>query len=52
MKRKKKHEKLIKDYEGQKRKHLEKLATKQLKEDEKMQKLKQKGIDPGFLDKI
>ena len=34
--KKRKHKKLIDDYEGQKRKHLEKLATKSLENDEKM----------------
>ena len=45
----KKHNRLIKDYEKQKAKHLERLADKILKEDEKLQQLKGKEIDPGFL---
>jgi len=45
----KKHQRITKDYEKQKEKHLEKLATKLLKDDERNQKLKNKPIDPGFL---
>lgn len=45
----KKHNKLIKDYEKQKSEHLDKLATRMLKNDEKMQKLKEKNINPNFL---
>lgn len=41
---------LLKDYDVAKREHLEKLTDKILKEDEKNQKLKQKPIDPNFLD--
>tara|TARA_R110001599_G_scaffold185127_1_gene379342 strand:+ start:432 stop:587 length:156 start_codon:yes stop_codon:yes gene_type:complete len=48
----KKHSKVVNDYENQKRKHLEKLATKSLKEDEKLQKLKEKKIKGNFLDKF
>ena len=40
--KKKKHNKLIKDYDKQKEKHLEKLATKMLENDEKINKLKGK----------
>jgi hypothetical protein len=40
--RSKRHQNLIKDYEEQKRKHLEKLATKMLFQDEKFNKLKEK----------
>ncbi len=35
----KKHNKLVKDYDKQKSEHLDKLASKMLKNDEKMQKL-------------
>ena len=49
MKKSKKHKKLVADYDKQKERHLEKLATKTLKDDEKLQKLKGKNIDPGFL---
>ncbi len=45
----KKHDKLVKDYEKQKSEHLDKLATRMLKNDEKMQKLKEKNINPNFL---
>ena len=50
MKRKKKHQKLVDDYDAQKRKHLEKLATKSLEKDEKMLKFKSKQIKTNFLD--
>ena len=50
MKRKKKHQKLMDDYDTQKRKHLEKLATKSLENDEKMRKFKSKDIKGDFLD--
>jgi len=46
----KKHSKIVKDFDKQKEKHLEKLATKMLEQDEKMQKLKDKQINTGFLD--
>ncbi len=49
MKPNKKHQRIVKDYEKQKEKHLNKLATKLLKDDERNQKLKNKPIDPGFL---
>jgi len=45
----KKHNKIVKDYDKQKQKHLEKLASKMLENDEKISKLKGKNIDPGFL---
>lgn len=49
MVKKKKHIEVIIDYEEAKRKHLEKLATKILKNDDKNQKLKEKYIDTKFL---
>jgi hypothetical protein len=49
-KKKSKHDKLVNDYENQKNKHLEKLATKTLEEQEKLSKLKDKNIDTDFLD--
>lgn len=52
MKYKKKHDKLIKDYDSQKSRHLEKLAKKMLDDDDKMNKLKQKKIKGDFLDKF
>lgn len=45
----KKHDKLVKDYDKQKSEHLEKLATKMLKNDEQNQKLKEKNINTNFL---
>ena len=50
MKRKKKHQKLIDDYETQKRKHIEKLSNKMLENDEKLRKFKSKEINNNFLD--
>ena len=45
----KKHDKLVKDYDKQKSEHLDKLATKILKNDERNQKLKEKTINNNFL---
>jgi len=45
----KKHNKIVKDYDKQKSKHLERLADQILKNDEKLQQLKEKEIDPRFL---
>ena len=45
----KKHNKVVKDYDKQKQKHLEKLATRILKDDEKNAKLKGKQINTDFL---
>ena len=50
MKYKKKHKKIVDDYDAQKRKHLEKLSTKMLENDEKMLKFKSKQINNKFLD--
>tara|TARA_R100000742_G_C4247402_1_gene66107 strand:- start:150 stop:305 length:156 start_codon:yes stop_codon:yes gene_type:complete len=47
--KKKKHNKIVKDYDKQKERHLEKLASKMLKNDERLQQLKGKSIDPKFL---
>ena len=44
-----KHHKVVKDYEKQKAQHLDKLATRILKDDEKTQRLKEKSINPDFL---
>tara|TARA_R110000822_G_scaffold1253_1_gene5645 strand:+ start:1782 stop:1961 length:180 start_codon:yes stop_codon:yes gene_type:complete len=44
-----KHNKIVKDYDKQKENHLEKLANKLLKADEKNQRLKDKYIDKDFL---
>jgi len=45
----KKHNKIVKDYGKQKEKHLEKLATQVLKNDERLQQLKSKNINTDFL---
>ena len=45
----KRHDKLVKDYDRQKSEHLDKLASKMLKNDEKAQKLKSKKINNNFL---
>ena len=44
-----KHNKIVNDYKKTKSDHLEKLATKMLKKDEKNTKLKEKNIDTNFL---
>jgi len=49
---KKKHKAIVNDYEKTKSKHLEKLATKMLKQDEKIQSLKSYKISGSFLDKF
>jgi hypothetical protein len=49
MAKNKNHDKLVKDYGKQKSEHLDKLATKMLKNDEKAQKLKEKKISTNFL---
>ena len=46
----KKHNKIVKDYNKQKSKHLDRLATKILKNDEKATQLKSKTIKGNFLD--
>jgi signal recognition particle subunit SEC65 len=48
--KKKKHSKIVNDYDKQKSKHLEKLANKMLENDEKLSKLKGKNINTNFLD--
>jgi hypothetical protein len=48
----KKHNKIIEDYDNQKQKHLEKLASQILKKDEYNQKLKEKNIKGDFLKKF
>jgi hypothetical protein len=47
--KKKKHNKIVNDYDKQKEKHLEKLATKMLENEEKNSKLKGKNINTDFL---
>ena len=48
--KKKKHTKIVKDYDKQKEKHLERLANNILRNDEKLSKLKEKNINTNFLD--
>lgn len=50
--KRRKHDKLVNDYENQKQKHLERLAKKMLDQDEKMNKLKNKNIKGDFLDQF
>jgi|TARA_R100000479_G_C6206466_1_gene136584 hypothetical protein len=50
--KKKKHDKIVNDYDKIKSKHLEKLAKKMLENDEKFSKLKDKNIKGNFLDKF
>lgn len=45
----KKHDSIVNDFDIQKQKHLEKLATKLVDVDNKNQKLKEKTIDIDFL---
>lgn len=45
----KKHQAIVNDYDNQKSKHLDKLATQMLKNDEKANKLKSKPIKGNFL---
>tara|TARA_X000000368_G_C22941332_1_gene672310 strand:+ start:639 stop:809 length:171 start_codon:yes stop_codon:yes gene_type:complete len=45
----KKHQSIVKDYDNQKSKHLDKLADKMLKNDEKADKLKSKVMKGDFL---
>ena len=45
----KKYHKITKDYDKQKERHLEKLASKSLDNDEKFRKLKDKKIKGDFL---
>jgi len=48
--KKKKHNDIINDYDKIKSKHLDNLASKMLANNEKMNKLKGKDINPNFLD--
>jgi hypothetical protein len=45
-----KHDKIVKDYEKIKRKHLEKLADKMLEEQDKIDKLREKKSNGDFLE--
>jgi hypothetical protein len=44
----KKHDAIVNDFESQKNKQLEKLATKSLAEQEKLSRLKEKNIKTDF----
>ena len=48
--KRRKHDRLVNDYENQKRRHVEKLAKKMLDNDEKFRKLRDKEINDDFLD--
>tara|TARA_R100001443_G_scaffold80496_1_gene87515 strand:- start:1172 stop:1348 length:177 start_codon:yes stop_codon:yes gene_type:complete len=50
--KRKKHDKIVRDYDEVKSKHLEKLANRMLKDDEKNNLLKSKVIKGNFLDKF
>jgi hypothetical protein len=45
----KKHDSIVNDFDIQKQKHLEKLATKALENQDKIDKLKEKNINIEFL---
>ena len=45
----KKHDAIVNDFDSQKQKHLEKLATKSLENQEKISRLKEKNINTDFL---
>jgi len=44
----KKHDSIVNDFDAQKQKHLEKLATKSLENQEKLSRLKEKNIKTDF----
>ena len=48
--KKKKHSKIVNDYDKQKSKHLERLTNKMLENDEKFRKFKEKKSTGKFLD--
>jgi len=50
LRKKKRHDAITKDFNKTKEKHLEKLATKMLEDQEKMNKLRDKNINTDFLD--
>jgi len=50
--KRKKHDQIVNDYDKIKSKHLEKLANKMLKDEEKKSLLKNKVIKGDFLDKF
>lgn len=50
--KRKKHDQIINDYDKIKSKHLERLANKILKDEEKRDNLRSKNIKGNFLDKF
>ena len=48
--KKKKHSKIVNDYDKQKSRHLEKLADKMLEDQDRLDKLRKKESDGKFLD--
>jgi len=48
--KKSKHDKIVKDYNSTKEKHLERLADKMLEKDEQNKRLKEKQINTDFLE--
>ena len=50
--KKSKHDKLVNDYDKQKEKHLERLANKMLKDEDKKERLRSKTIKGDFLNKF
>ena len=50
--KRKKHDQIIKDYDKIKSRHLEKLANKMLKDEEKRDNLRSKNINGDFWDKF
>tara|TARA_R110001592_G_scaffold225324_3_gene481178 strand:- start:3179 stop:3355 length:177 start_codon:yes stop_codon:yes gene_type:complete len=50
--KKKKHDQIINDYDKIKSRHLEKLANKMLKDEEKRDNLRSKNIKGDFLNKF
>jgi hypothetical protein len=50
--KKSKHDRIINDYDKQKEKHLERLANKILKDEEKRDNLRSKNINGDFWDKF
>tara|TARA_R110001592_G_scaffold191790_2_gene438324 strand:+ start:303 stop:482 length:180 start_codon:yes stop_codon:yes gene_type:complete len=52
IKKHKKHDQIVNDYDKIKSRHLEKLANKMLKDEEKRDNLRSKSIKGNFLDKF
>ncbi len=48
--KKRKHDKIVKDFDKTKEKHLERLADKMLEKEEQNQRLKEKQINTDFLE--